>query len=505
MIWRSRWVTSTGMVDCREALRYPAEKHRVVMLREIRALATPARLRVELRPRAEYDTEPMRDVHRHGDVWTARVGPLYLRWLGAAEAHVRDHGEKFTLEVDVAPGKSHHLLLELSDEALPDELPDPQREWVATESTWSDAVPSLTQTICPSDTRRSYAVLRALTSATSGTVAAATTSLPERADAGRNYDYRYVWIRDQCFVGQAMAVAGAEPLLHSAIDFVAERLLEYGDKLAPGYTVEGNPIPPQRHLELPGYPGGQDIVGNWVNDQFQLDAFGEALHMFAAAAGCDALDSRHWDAAERAVSAIAERWTEPDAGIWEIDNRPWTHSRLTAVSGLRAIAGAAPGASRAAEWLALADRILADTAAKDLHPDGYWQRSPEDPGLDGALLLPGLRGAIPADDPRTVSTLEAYLHHLTEFGYAYRFRHDDRPLYAAEGSFLLCGHLVALSMQQQGRRVEARAWFERTAAACGPPQLFSEEYDVRQHQMRGNLAQAFVHALMIETATRLAD
>jgi len=87
--------------------------------------------------------------------------------------------------------------------------------------------------------------------------------------------------------------------------------------------------------------------------------------------------------------------------------------------------------------------------------------------------------------------------------FAYRFRHDERALADAEGSFLLCGFLVSLALHQQGRPVEARAWFERTRAACGPPQLFSEEYDVGQHQMRGNLPQAFVHALLLETAFRL--
>ncbi|HEX4726211.1 MAG TPA: glycoside hydrolase family 15 protein, partial [Jatrophihabitans sp.] len=102
------------------------------------------------------------------------------------------------------------------------------------------------------------------------------------------------------------------------------------------------------------------------------------------------------------------------------------------------------------------------------------------------------------------ATLHNYLNELTRDGYAYRFRHDDRPLAAAEGSFLLCGFLVALSLQQQGQSVPARAWYERTRAACGPPQLFSEEYDAEQHQMRGNLPQAFVHALAIETAARLA-
>ena len=148
--------------------------------------------------------------------------------------------------------------------------------------------------------------------------------------------------------------------------------------------------------------------------------------------------------------------------------------------------------------------IIADTSAHALRPDGHWQRSPDDPALDAALLLPALRGAIPPDDPRTSATLHAFLRDLTVDGYAYRFRHDDRPLAEAEGSFLLCGFLTALALHQHGERVAARGWYERTRAACGPAELFSEEYDVTQHQMRGNLPQAFVHALMIETSTRLA-
>jgi GH15 family glucan-1,4-alpha-glucosidase len=505
LIWRDRWITTSGILQCREALRYPADEHCVVVLRRLQADDTPARITVELTPRAGYDTEPLRDAHRHGDVWTGRVGGLYLRWTGAAEARAYDHGRTLGAEIELAPGEQRDLVLELSDQPLPDTPPNPDIEWQTTENAWASVVPDLSQTIAQRDARHSYVVLQGLTSRTNGTVAAATTSLPERAKAGRNYDYRYVWIRDQCYVGQAVAANGAFPLLTSALDFITDRLEQYGDQLAPGYCIDGEPIPKQRHLDLPGYPGGYDIVGNWVNEQFQLDAFGEALQLFAAADARGVLDTRHWKAVEIAVEAVANRWAEPDAGIWEIDNRPWTHSRLTVVAGLRAIAAAVPGAAKAGEWLSLADTILAHTAKTGMHPAGHWQRSPDDPGLDASLLLAGLRGAIPADDPRTVATLEAYMHDLTRDGYAYRFRHDDRPLHEAEGSFLLCGYLVALSLQQQGDHVGARAWFERTAAACGPPQLFSEEFDAHQHQMRGNLAQAFVHALMIETATRLAS
>jgi alpha,alpha-trehalase len=505
MIWRNRWITDQGKVESREALAFPADPDRAVLLRRVRALDDAATVTVSLQPRAGYDQHPVRDLHRSGDTWTARVGPVYLRWTGAAEARPRNDGDVLAFELHLDPGRHRDLVLELSDQPLPDTPVDADSAWLATESGWKQAVPPLDSGLDPRDTRRSYAVLRGLTSNGGGMVAAATTSLPERAAAGRNYDYRYVWIRDQCYVGQAVAVDGPHPLLDDAVGFVSDRLLDHGDKLAPAYTTTGEPVPDQHHLDLPGYPGGFDIVGNWVNQQFQLDAYGEALLLFAVAARHGHLDTRHWNAAEAAAGAISRRWTEPDAGIWEIENRPWTHSRLTAAAGLRSIAAAAPPGPKQTEWLALADHIVADTAAHALHPHGYWQRAPELPALDAALLLPGLRGAVPADDPRTVATLQAYLRELTRDGYAYRFRHDERPLAEAEGSFLLCGFLVALSLHQVGDPVEARAWYERTRAACGPPQLFSEEYDADQHQMRGNLPQAFVHALVIEAATRLSN
>ena len=223
-------------------------------------------------------------------------------------------------------------------------------------------------------------------------VAAATTSLPERAEAGRNYDYRYVWIRDQCYAGQAAAAAGAPTLLDDAVRFVTARILDHGPDLKPAYTTQGAAVPDQRTLDLPGYPGGKNLIGNWVNRQFQLDAFGESLLLLAAAGRADRLDTDHWKAAITAADAITARWTEPDAGIWEIDNQPWTHSRLICVAGLRAVARLPHAGAAAGEWLALADKITADTAANAVHPSGRWQRSPQDPALDAALLLPPLRG-----------------------------------------------------------------------------------------------------------------
>ena len=130
------------------------------------------------------------------------------------------------------------------------------------------------------------------------------------------------------------------------------------------------------------------MVGNWVNKQFQLDALGEVLLLFAAAARHDHLDTGHWRAAGRRGRAINARWRDADAGIWELERPRWTHSRLTCVAGLRAVAEHRRGDPAAAEWSALADTILADAAPRPCIPTGRWQRSPADARTDAALLLP---------------------------------------------------------------------------------------------------------------------
>jgi GH15 family glucan-1,4-alpha-glucosidase len=503
LIWRNRWITDDGLVECREALALPAGPDRTVALRRIVARDGDARVRVVLDLRGEFGKRTLTRLRRSDDgIWTARVGDAHMTWVGGAAAEpVADGagGKPLVMVLELREGESHDLVLVLDTAADPDAPPDPDHAWSGTEAAWAERLPELDCPTAARDARHAYAVLSGLTSNGGGMVAAATMSLPERARQGRSYDYRYVWIRDQCFTGQAIAKAGPLPLLDDAVRFVTERLLADGAQLAPAYTVTGDPVPNERSLNLPGYPGGSDVLGNWVNKQFQLDAFGEALLLFAAAAGHDHLDADGWRAVEAAVTAIQSRWRESDAGVWELEPDAWTHSRLICAAGLRQIAGHQTR-ERAAGWLALADTIIADTSEHALHPDGRWQRSPTDVRIDAALLLPAIRGGIPADDPRTLATLEAVARELTQDGYCYRYRPDERPLGESEGAFVMCGFLMALAYAQQGDLVRAARWFERNRAACGPAGLLSEEWDVTQRQMRGNLPQAFVHALLLQCA-----
>jgi len=502
MIWRSRWPTTSGFVESREALAVPSSTDRLVLLRQARAVDVDAAVRVVLVPAAGYGEHALSDVEQDSDGrWTARVGPLRLRWSGASEATPTEQG--WALELTLSAGQRRDLVLEIAEHDLGEPV-DPELAWEETETwwrAWSEGIRRRAGA-APRDATHAACVLRGLTSSSGGMVGAATASLPELQQGGDNYDYRYVWVRDQCWAARAAARAGIGSLLDDAVRFLGRRVLDDGADLAPAYTVRGERVPGEERLDVPGYPGGGDRIGNRGGAQFQLDAFGELLLLFAEAAGHDRLDADGWRAAETAVEAIEKRWTEPDAGVWELEDRIWTHSRLICAAGLRQLAEhAAPRLG--ATWSALADRIVAHVASTSLHVDGRWQRADDDPRHDAALLLPALRGAIPPDDPRSRRTLQTFLDDLTSQGYAYRFRVDERPLGAAEGAFLVCNFITALALHEVGDDLNARHYFERARSACGPPGLFTEEFDVTERQLRGNVPQAFVHALLLECSATL--
>jgi GH15 family glucan-1,4-alpha-glucosidase len=492
-----------------------------VILRRIEARDGPARVTVILDVRAGYGRSPMRDLTRTRGVWSAwsgtsrGAGTVWFRWTGAAKAR-RDQDGKLRMTLTVPPGQHHDLVLEISDRPFRQQPEAAADAWAATEDAWAGAVPHCDGLIAARDASHAYAVLRGLTSASGGMVAAATTSLPERLEGIRNYDYRYAWIRDQCYAGIAMAAHGSKAQLAGTVRFITERVLADGPKLQPAYTVCGQPIPDERGLRLRGYPGSSVRIGNRVRSQFQLDSLGEVLQLLAAAAEQDMLDADGMRAAEVTASAIEQRWSEPEAGIWELHDDFWTHSRLCCVAGLRAMAaaitvqsaanGSRPGGNGtrlAAQWSSLADAIMAEMG-QAVHLSGRWKRAVGDDRVDASLLPSVLRRAVPPDDPRAAATVAAVEVELADDGFVYRFRHDDRSLHESEGAFLLCGFWMALTAHVRGDDVEAAHWFERNRAACGPAGLYTEEYDVQQRQLRGNLPQAFVHAAMLECAVRLS-
>ncbi len=502
LIWRDRWVIGADVVECREALAFPGHAEHARLVRRIQANTSGVPVEVEL-TLAPNGSRPVRLRRVDESLWAGKTGDVHVRWSTNVPVDLDDAQFATTVRTGEAP---IDFVLELSTTELSAPSPDAGSILATSVDAWCTAAPRLNRGLAPRDARHAIAVLRGMTSQSGAMVAAATTSLPERADEGRDYDYRYAWIRDQCYAGVAAGVApdAAGALLDDAVRFVHERLLTDGPDLRPAYRVDGAAVPASEPLDLPGYPGAPDVrTGNHAGEQFQLDVFGEALVLFAVAAQQDRMTGDMWRAARVAVDAIDKRWTEPDAGVWELHPDLYTQSRLACVAGLRAIASAAPLGTEAKGWIALADAIVAEVSASSVHPNGYWQRAGDDPRVDAALLLPALRGAIPAGDPRTRATLVAVRDQLVVDGYTFRYAVDEEPLGQAEGAFLLCGFWLALACAQAGDLVAAGRYFERNRAACGPSGLFSEEFDPYQRQLRGNFPQAFVHALLLEAALTL--
>jgi GH15 family glucan-1,4-alpha-glucosidase len=510
LIWRSRWVTARGIVEARDALAYPGDEGRAVILRRVTALDHAAEVEVALSLMTDYGRQSLGDWQRQEDLWVQSGHGISARWRGAERARpvtTGSGGHALVLDIPLERGESHDLVLELQHGAFGDDAPLPADElWRRTEAAWADAVPSCDGVPAGRDVRRSFAVLRGMTNSRGVTVAAATTSLPERAEAGRNYDYRYAWVRDTCYIGHAgAAVKGGDPILDDAVRWVTERVLSDGPHTMPGYQVNGAPIPDERTLGLPGYPGGFDVIGNKVRHQFQLDMFGEALLLFANAASHDRLEADGWRAVEITLDAIGQRNGEKEAGIWEVGPKHWTHSRLICIAGLRAMAEAGAPKRWTSRALTLADHLMSATDRSSLHHSGRWQRAPDDDRVDASWLLAEMRGALRPDDPRSVATREAIMVDLCQDDYLYRYPHPGQPLGEAEGAFLVCNFWMALACIGSGDVTRGAQWFERTRASCSASGLFSEEFDVEQRQLRGNLPQAFVHALLIECAATLEN
>ena len=184
------------------------------------------------------------------------------------------------------------------------------------------------------------------------------------------------------------------------------------------------------------------------------------------------------------MEAIGKRWREPDAGIWELDNRNGAQP-LTCVGGIRSICAAGAPGSRIGPWTALADAILAGTARFSVHPSGRWQRAPDDERVDAALLLPPLAGGHASDDPRTRVDLSGGKGHPRRQDFVYRFKPDERPLGEAEGAFQLCA--FALSLAAPSSSISSRRPGPSSGAARpAVPRAFSPRIRRPARQLRGN-------------------
>ena len=481
----------------------------------VRVVQGRGRVRVTFAPRLDFGRMETRlRVGEQGVEVVGAIDPLVLRAPGLPWRIVEQgRHQSATAEFELG---AEPVVLEMrygTGNLEPDLVPEPGRR-ERTERFWSSWAATLSVPECArAHVRRSALVLRALCYGPTGAIAAAaTTSLPEHRGGARNWDYRFCWPRDAAMAAAALVGLGATGPALKFLDWLLGILDECGTAsvLRPVYTVTGGHLGPEADIaELLGYRGSRPVrVGNAAAQQVQLDVFGPIADLVARLAERGAaLSAEHWRLLESLVSAVEQRWGEPDHGIWEARRlrQHHVHSKVMCWQTVdRASTVARYLGRRRPEWAELRDKIAADVLARGCKPEcNSFCATYDDLEADAATLLIGFSGLLPPTDPRFLGTIDYVERHLRTGPTVYRYHYDD-GLPGAEGGFHLCTTWLIEAYALAGRRDAAHELFEQYLALTGPTGLLSEEFEPESRCALGNFPQAYSHLGLISAALRLA-
>ena len=404
-------------------------------------------------------------------------------------------------QVDAEPPK------EPDAQALDEQLDDTVKWW----REWASSLRLGTRDEAAA--RHSGIVLKALTYAPTGAIAAApTTSLPEAPGGPRNWDYRYAWVRDSSFSSRALAELGAVEEADAFRAFIMRSAAGHAGDLQIVYGVAG-----ERRLRgdvvetLEGYRGAAPVrVGNDAAEQMQLDAYGELVNLTWRwhRRGHSPSDD-DWRFLVSLIDHAAERCHEPDCGIWEWPGGPdhFVHSKVLCWSALdRGIRLADECLRRAPtrRWKQVRDELR--EAIEDRGYDsgrGVYVQAFDRTDMDAALLLLPTVEYVAWDDERMLRTVAAIREDLgAGDGLIYRYRRAD-GLDGEEGAFLCCSFWLAECLARAGDLGEARMIFDKAVARSNDLGLFSEEIHPSTGELLGNFPQGLTHLAHIDAATAL--
>jgi len=510
------------LLDCFTLHGSPEETEERQILRIVEGLRGSVELDLRVAPRFDY-----------GQVrpWIRRHGPRLHSTIGGNDALIvycdqrleEDPQHELAGRFTVGPGDRVRLAMTYCSperiDADPPDAPDPRRLDGLFEETirwWRDWASALAlDTRDEPGARRSGIVLKALTYAPTGAVAAApTTALPEAIGGPRNWDYRYAWVRDSSFSSRAFAELGAVDEANAFRAFIMRSAAGHASDLQVVYGVGG-----ERRLRgdsvegLEGYRKSTPVqIGNDAAEQSQLDAYGELVNLTWRwhRRGHSPSDD-DWRFLVSLIDHAAERWREPDCGIWEWPGEPdhFVHSKVLCWSAVDR------GIRLADECMRRAPTRRWKQARDELHETierrgydrkrGVYVQAFDRTEMDAALLLLPTVEYVAWDDERMRRTVAAIREELDAGdGLLYRYRRDD-GLDGQEGAFLCCSFWLAECLARAGDLGEARAVFDHAVARGNDLGLFAEEIDPGTGELLGNYPQGLTHLAHIDAAVALGQ
>jgi GH15 family glucan-1,4-alpha-glucosidase len=515
----TRFLTRDGVGEVQDFMPIhdsPGSVFRHRLVRRVLGVRGQLTFRVEVEPRFDYGRASHTVVfHENGAVF--RSAGLSLALETATPLRPSDDG--VTCEITLAAGESATFVLERVHE---DYVPRPYsedetreafdrtieywRRWLSKsryQGRWREVV------------HRSALTLKLLTFLpTGGIVAAPPTSLPEQLGGGRNWDYRYTWIRDAAFSLYALLRLGFTDEAAAFMEWLRGRFSETrGGKLGPlqiMYGIDGRPELEEFVLDhFEGHRGSAPVrIGNGAATQLQLDIYGELIDsVWFYSRNASPIDHDSWVDLSRVVEWLCENWDQADEGIWEqrSGRQHYTYSRLMSwVALARAVKMALDRGLPAdlARWQSSRDQIYHQIMARGWHPERQaFVQHYDTEFLDAAVLLMPLVGFVAPTDRRWMATLDAMSQELVSDSLVYRYNVEASPdgLEGDEGTFSICTFWYVEALARAGRVDEARLTFEKMLTYANHLGLYSEEIGPTGEAL-GNFPQAFTHLALISAA-----
>jgi len=482
-----------------------------LIIRRIEPLAGLPRVQIRVRP-----------THSYGEPTVSQsIGSNHIRFQGGGEVLrlSTDAPLSYIAQETLFPLARPIALILGPDEPFEGEIEQCAREFEAhTRGYWQSWVRSLS---LPFEWQS--AVIRAAITLqlcsfeeTGGIVAAHTTSIPEAPNSGRNWDYRYCWLRDAYFVVHALNLLSTTQTMESYLDYVTTVAAQLDVPLGPVHAiVPGHPLDEIAADRLSGFLGmGPVRIGNGAAVYAQHDVYGSvvlaATQMFVdqrlPRMGNEILFRRLEPIGELAFDAALK----PDAGIWEYRKRTRIHTYSAALcwaacDRLSQIAAYLGLPARARYWRRRSNRLRREILAGAWSPvERAFVGALDDPVLDASVLRIGEIGLVKPRDPRFVATCGAIGERLLRNGRIMRYIADD-DFGAPETAFLACNFWYIEALAAIGRRDEAREFFAGLLDCRNSFGLLSEDIHPQTGALWGNFPQTYSMAGIINVAARLSE